>query len=180
MRVCRALMIVATAVGLTGGATSTSSERAIVSKVHTRVFYLQGMDPRAAITLLRSQAQVRQVASIKDRDVIVVAGTDDTVDRCETLLREHDAILRVADPYEPVELGGAAEVPLATRVFHVVGDNMQAVVVLLRSIYQVRELTEFPQDTTVSVHATQPVLDSSEALFRELELLVSTKVSEGS
>ncbi len=97
MRVCRALMVVAIAVGgLTGGPTSASSstreEAAVASKVHTRVFYLQGMDPRQAITLLRSQAQVRQVASISHRNVIVVAGIADTVERCETLLREHDAV----------------------------------------------------------------------------------------
>jgi hypothetical protein len=181
MTVCGALGIVAVLVGgLTSGPASAASGQPKVSKVETRVFYLQEMDPREAVTLLRSQAQVRQVAWVSDRDVVVVAGTADTVDRCATLLREHDAILRVVAPHEPVELGGPAGAPLATGVFHVLGDHMQTVVVLLRSIYQIRELTEHAQDSTVSVHATQPVLESSEALFRELKLLVSTESSEGS
>lgn len=38
-------------------------------------------------------------------------------------------------------------------------------------IYSVRELSELAQDNAVSIHATQPVLDSSEALLRELDLL---------
>ena len=186
MRVSLALMIVAMAVGgLTGGSTSASTppleEAAVASKVHMRVLYLQGMDPREAITLLRSQAHVRQAATISDRNLIVIAGKADMVAKCETLLREHDAVLRVTDPHEPVELGGRTADPLIARVFRVAGDNMQAVVLLLRAIYQVRELSELAQDNTVSVQATQAVLDSSEALLRELELLdVPMEVSGGS
>jgi hypothetical protein len=48
------------------------------------------------------------------------------------------------------------------------------VVVVLRSIYSVRELSERALDE-VSVHASQPVLDSSEALLRELKLLASAE-----
>jgi hypothetical protein len=185
MRVYCALIIVAMAVvGLTGGLASASSptleEAVVVNKIHTRVFYLQGMDPREAATLLRSQAQVRQLAWIKGRDVIVVAGEANRVEQCETLLREHDAILRVADPHEPVALAGPASDPLVTRVFRVTDDNMQAVVVILRSIYQVRELEELAEDNTVSIQSTQPILDSSESLLRELELLDRpTEVSKG-
>ena len=106
MRVCGALLIVPVLVGgLTSVPASAASEQPEDGNVHMRVFYLQGMDSREAITLLRSKAQVRQVARISDRDVIVVAGTADIVDRCDTLLREHDAILRVVAPHDPVELG---------------------------------------------------------------------------
>lgn len=181
MRVWGALLIVPVLVGgLTSGPARAAGEQPEVDKVHTRVFYLQGMDHQAAITLLRSKAQVMQVARISDRDVIVVAGTAETVGRCDTLLREHDAILRVVAPHDPVELGGPAGVPLATGVFHVLGDHMPTVVVVLRAIYQVRELNEDAQESAVTVHATQPVLASSEALFRELKLLVPTELAEGS
>ena len=111
MRFLRALMVVIVAVGgLSGGSTSawtpTLEEASAASKYHVRVIYLQGMDPREATTLVRSQADVvaRSWQWISDRNVIVVPDTADVVDRCETLLREHDAVLRVADPHEPVEL----------------------------------------------------------------------------
>ena len=172
----RALVVVAMALGgLTGGPTTASAETlqeaVAASKLHTRVFYLgEGMTAREAMTLLRSEGDVRHAAAISDRRVVVIADTADVVGKCETLLRERDAVLRIASPHEPLELGGPDD-PMVTRVFRVAGNNMQAVVVILRSIYSVRQLSALEGDNTVSVHATQPVLDSSAALLRELELL---------
>ena len=138
----------------------------------TRVFYLQGMSSRDAITLLRMEAQIRQASWIGDRDVIVVAGSTEEVDQCEDLLRQRDVLLRVAEPHEPVALEGMENSPPATRVFLVDGDNLRTVVTVLRSIYQVREVSEIGEENSVSVSASKPILDSSEALLRELGLLV--------
>jgi malonyl CoA-acyl carrier protein transacylase len=184
MRVWLVVSIVAIAVcGLANAPIIASSPANADSEgageLYTRVFYLQGMDVRQAVTLLRSQAQVLQVASINDRDVIVIAGTADMVERCETLLRERDAILRVAIPHEPVELEALSRGPLVSHVFRVTDNNIKTAVVVLRAIYQVRELSELTEDNTVSVRATQPVVDSSEALLRELGLLSDSTGERG-
>jgi len=43
----------------------------------TRVFYLRGIEPREAATLLRSQAQVRRLAMIPGRGAIIGRGPRD-------------------------------------------------------------------------------------------------------
>jgi hypothetical protein len=111
------------------------------------------------------------VAALDDPVAIVVRDRADVVDRCEALLRERDAVRRVADPHQPVVLGGPAAGPSNTRVFRVDFEDSATVVVVLRAIYSVRKLTELLERSEISIRAPQPVLDASEALFRELELL---------
>jgi hypothetical protein len=135
----------------------------------TRVFYLQGMEPREAVTLFRAQAQVRRVAMIADRSVVVVSDIAEKVEQAESLLRQRDAVARTSDPHQPLEL--LAESPAATRTFRVDGDEVSTVLTVLRSIYQVRELSELADGGGVEVRAAQPILDSSAALLRELGLL---------
>jgi type II secretory pathway component GspD/PulD (secretin) len=60
----------------------------------TRVFYLQGMEKREAVTLLRSQLQVRQIAEVQGSDIVIVTEAAEKVERCENLLRELDAVAR--------------------------------------------------------------------------------------
>jgi len=176
MKQIGALLILAVVAGWMADGSVVASDPAaaeVMVKPHTaRVFYLQGMSSRDAITLLRMEAQILQAAWIGERDVVVVAGTAEKVDQCEDLLQQRDALFRVAEPHEPVALEGVESSLPETRVFLVDGDNLQTVVTVLRSIYQVRELSELAENNSVSVSASKPVLDSSEALLQELELLV--------
>lgn len=132
------------------------------------------------MTLLRSQVQVRQMAMIPDRSVIVVSDVADKVNQSESLLRQRDAVVRATDPHEPLELEHLAESQPATRVFRVDSAHVSTVVTLLRAIYQVREVQELAEDNSVSARGAQPILDSSEALLRELGLLVEPAKVSGS
>ena len=172
MRQFGALLILAVVAGWMAGGSASASDPMEVGVTTMRIFYLQGMSSRDAITLLRMKAHIPQAAWIGDRDVIVIAGSADRVDQCESLLRQRDAVLRAAEPHEPVALGGLKQSPPTTRVFPVKGDDLRIVVTVLRSIYQVRELSELVEENSVSVRAAKPILDSSEALLRELGLLV--------
>ena len=51
---------------------------------------------------------------------------------------------------------------------------MPEAVLLLRSIYQLRELSEFPQDHAVSVRAPAPLLQAAGAMLEELGLPAAT------
>ena len=139
-----------------------------------------GGNMEEAMTLLRKEARVLQVAAIREGDAIVVAGTADMVDRCEGLFRERDVLLRVADPHGPVVLEREAGAPSGTRVLRIGDADMRDTVTLLRAIYMIRERTESAEDGSVTVHATGPVLDAIEAVLGELELLVSTEVPAAS
>lgn len=139
----------------------------------TRVFYVQGMELREAVTLLRSRVHVRQMAEVITRNAIVVCEVADRVERSESLLRENDALVRATDPHEPVSFERAKDSPLETRVFPVEsGDDAKMVVTILRAIYQMRDMTELADESGVSVRAALPLLDASEELLRELGLLV--------
>jgi hypothetical protein len=172
------VVVVAGLIGVPAIGTSLNAETKTPAPTLTRVrvIYLREIDADEAMKLVRSQADVQREVSLRDRNVIVVAGTGTVLDRCESLLRERDAVVRVADPHEPVELEGrAAAGSLATRVFHVTGDDLQSVVVVLRGIYGIKQLSADPLDHVVSVHAPQRILDASEALLRELKLLAPAK-----
>jgi hypothetical protein len=145
-----------------------------------RVFYLQGMEPLEAMTLLRSQIQVVQIATIRDRNIIVVADVADRVDRSESLLRQRDAVVRATDPHQPLNLERLPESTIATRVFRIEDADISTVVTVLRSIYQMREVTKFVDENSVSVRAALPILDASEATLRELGLLVEEAKASGS
>jgi hypothetical protein len=158
---------------LSAGAWSPALEEPVAeSPFHVRVIYLQNMTSWDAMKVVRSQAQVRSVAGFNDRDAIVVRDTADVVDKCEALLRERDGVRRVTDPHVPVVLEGPAAGPSSTRVFRVERfEDSQTVATVLRAIYSVRKLTELLERSEISIRAPQPVLDASEALLRELELL---------
>ena len=136
-----------------------------------RVFHLQGMEPREAATLLRKQLQIRQIVMIQDRNIIIVADSADKVDHSESLLRQRDAVVRATDPHDPLNLERLPDSPMETRVFRIVDADTKTVITILRSIYQVRELTELVDENSVSVREALPILDASEALLREVGLL---------
>ena len=158
---------------------SHSLEEAATELLSVRVIYLQEVS-NDAMVLIRSRAEVRHVAVIPNRNGIIVADTADVVDQCEALLREHFAVVRVADPHAPQELGRYAPETLVPRVFRIADDDsLRYVVVVLRSIYSIRVLSEYPPDNTISVEAPAPVLDSIEALLRELKMLAPAGRSDG-
>jgi hypothetical protein len=130
------------------------------------------MEPQDAATLLRSQVQIMRIAAISDRSIVVVADIAERVDESERLLRDRNAILRVEDPHAPLELERAGEAPAATRVFRVEGDSADSVVVLLRALYQVKDVSVQAEDRrSVTIRAAEPILVASEALLREVGLL---------
>ena len=163
----RAVLFFALAAGLL----ANGALRAEVPVYVTRVFYLQGMEPREVLTLLRRQVQVRQIATVRDRNFIIVADTADRVDRSESLLRQRDAVIRASDPHVPLNLDRSSESPIATRVFRIKGTDTSSVMSVLRSIYQMTDVTELADESSVSVNDELSMLDASEALLRELDLL---------
>ncbi len=166
MLLSRAVLLLALAVGtLVNGASLAEAPYV------TRVFYLQGMEPREAVTLLRRQVQVRQIAEIRDRNLIVVADVAERVERSESLLRERDAVLRANDPHEPLNMDRPPDSPMVTRVFRIKGTDTGSVMVVLRAIYQMRDVTELAEENGVEVNDALSILDASEALLRELDML---------
>ena len=141
----------------------------------TRVFYLQGMERREAVTLLRSQVQVRQMAEVASVDAVVVTEVAERVDRSESLLREHDALVRAVDPHGPLSFERVPDAEMETRVFAIEGPDTRSAVTVLRAIYQIGELTESADDNSVTVRASPARLDAAEALLRQLELLAEVK-----
>lgn len=173
----RRLLVIALTLGaLTGGALpapgqESAEPRSAGSALVTRVFYLHGIEPREAMQLLRSQLDVRRMAAVQEKGVLVVGDALDKVDASEKLLLQRDAIERVSTLPETLDVAGLRSMPAEERVFHVTQAASKSVVVILRSIYQVRDLTESAEENSVSIRAATPVLDSSEALLKELGLL---------
>ena len=75
----------------------------------------------------------------------------------------------MADDNPPELARPKKEAPAATRVFRV--DDGAGVVVLLRTLYQVKDVSAQAQDRSVTIRAAEPILVASEALLRELKLL---------
>jgi hypothetical protein len=135
----------------------------------TRVFYLQEMETKEATTLLRTEAQVRRLAAIPGRSVLVVSDVEERIVRAESLLRERHAISRTAEPHGPLDFERlAVDVPVG-RIFRVDRTASGTAAMLLRAIYQMRGV--IPQEGGVSARAAEALLDASESLLRELELL---------
>lgn len=151
---------------ISAGSSSTDQTKVV------RVFYLKGIDAREGITLLRSEVQVRQMAFLGGRDLLIVADMAERVDRSESLLRERDALDKASDPHGPLTPGSGPEDETATRVFRIEGNGTGEVMTILRAIYQIREVEEVDGENSVSVRSAPAVLDASEALLRELDLLV--------
>jgi type II secretory pathway component GspD/PulD (secretin) len=141
----------------------------------TRVFYLQEIDVREAITMLRSQFHVRQLAMVSGSDTIIVTETPDKVDRCEGLLRELGSLARAAEPHEPLDFARNAAAEEDTRIYHIDGLDTKIVVSVMRAIYQIRQLTELAEKSSVIVTAPKARLDAIEALLQELDVLVEAK-----
>jgi hypothetical protein len=139
----------------------------------TRILHLQDIESREAVTLLRSEAQVRQIAEVPDLGLLIVKGVADRVDRCESLLRERNAIAKTADPHEVETPGSTNAGPTETRVFRIDGIDRKAAVVVLRAIYQIRELSELPEENAISVTAPAAKLKRTEALLGTLGVLES-------
>ena len=139
----------------------------------TRILHLKDIDTREAVTLLRSEVQVRQIAEIRDLNVVVVKGNADRIERSVALLRERNAIADIVVPHGPEYEAAARETPLATRVFRVEGLDIRAVKTILRAMYQVPEFTELPGEAGISIRAPVARLDAGEALLEALGVLVS-------
>jgi len=175
MRTSRFVCLVLLGVGmlcasdLTVNAGSSAEEPRI-----TRVLYLQGMEPSEAVTLLRSQVQVRQIAEVASANAVVVTEVVQKIERSESLLRERDAVLRSVDPHPPLKFRGKPDSPTETRVFRMEGPEARTAVTVLRAIYQISAVESADAD---SVTATAPSvrLDAAEALLRELGLMAKVK-----
>jgi len=139
----------------------------------TRVFYLQGMERLEALTLLRSQVQVRQIAEVASANALVVTEVDQKIQRSESLLRERDAVARSVDPHPPLTFRGEPDAAMDTRVFQIEGPETRAVITVLRAIYQIP--AESTDDNSVTATAPAARLDAAEALLKELELLAKVK-----
>jgi hypothetical protein len=143
----------------------------------TRVFHLQGLEPAEAVRLLRSEVQVRRIATLRGRQVVVVSDAAERVDRSESLLRDRGAVARAVEPHAPLSLEDQpTERPaVATRLFRT--SDPGAALALLRSIYQLRDAAESAEEHGVTVRAPLPVLEASAALLGELGLLAGAGAS---
>ena len=133
------------------------------SRAHvTRVFYLQDVGVREAVTLCRSGAHLLKMASIESLNVVVTSDVVGKIEECEKLLREADAQLRSVDPHEPIDFNALRPSAVELRIFELRTTTPNRAVTLLRSIYQLTEVTEVT-DSSVSVRAAVPILEASEA-----------------
>jgi len=139
----------------------------------TRVFYLQAMDSKEAVTLLRSEVQVRQLAEVRALGLLVLQDSPERVAQSERLLRERKALARVVEPHaaeSPSSPAGSTE----TRVFRLRGLDAPSAVTLLRAIYQIGQVTEDTDGTRISATAAVSQLDQAEALFVAMGVLART------
>jgi hypothetical protein len=157
------LVFVALQPGMAAAAESPEEEARI-----TRVFYLEGMDNKEAVTLLRAQLQVRQIAELTGRDVIIITESAEKADRAESLLHELGVLAGKADPHAPLSFARTLEEEEATRVFRIEGTETSTVVMVMRAIYQMREVTDLSEEDSVVVTAPLAKLDAAEALLAEL------------
>ena len=141
------------------------------AELTTRIFYLQDMNSREAVTLLRQEVQIRRVAHFDGKGLIVVADDPARVDRSEALLRERDALVRVVEPYEPVDPNRAPEDLIAERDFIINESDFKMASILPRVLYGAQEITEDADANRLTMRDPERVLDAVEALFRELNLL---------
>jgi hypothetical protein len=137
------------------------------------------MTLRDAMILVRTQAHVPRVGAHEDRDALIVAGPTATIDLCQKLLEERNAVLRVAEPHAPLDLGRYEPDTLVPHVFRIREDHLQDAVTLLRALYSIRILSDYPPDSTIALEAPQPVLDAIEDILRELQLLAPSQPSDG-
>lgn len=142
----------------------------------TRVFYLEGMDLHDVMMLLRREFAVRKIVIVIDRSAVVVSDGAEKVDQCERLLRERNAVVRTAELPSPL-LGKRAKGPTNTRVFPVNSNDIKTFLTVLRTIYDVGEMTSSPDDSSISIRAAEPVLEACEALLRELRLVAEPATS---
>lgn len=140
----------------------------------TRAFILQGMQTRDAIGLLRTNAQVRRIASIDNLTIVVVRDEINLVQRCESLLREKNAVSRVVNAPEPV----GAE-PVETRVLRVRGVDPRSVIPVLQAIYGMRDVKMASPPDGVTAQAPRGDLNAAEGLLRALGLLVEQSTPTG-
>ena len=136
-----------------------------VSPLHTRVFYLDGADARAAVTLLRSEIQVRRVAYLSDRPLVIVSETAERIDLVESLLRERGMLARAVEPHPPLASDTEG---MTARVLRLASLDSAVATMLLRTIYGVREVEPQSDGAGVAARAPASTLEAAEALFREL------------
>lgn len=141
----------------------------------TRVIYLQEMNPRDAMSLVRGNPHILSAAMVLNRNALVISDVADKIDQAEKLLRQRNAVLQVADPHAPLATEALSKAPPATRVFDVGAGSMDGVMAVLRAIYQVRDIQKSEQESRITIRAAQPILDASEALLRELDLIAGTE-----
>lgn len=173
MLVHRAVLVLALCTGLLFAVGARAEEPAKTKSTEddlrsTRIFKLQDMDSREAVTLLRTHVQVRQIAEIGDLNVVIVTDVAERVDLSESLLRKHEAVAATIAPHDPLRFDRKDDSPTETRVFRIEGLDTKAAVVVLRSIYGIRALTEREDNSSVTVTAPALKLDAIEALLRAL------------
>jgi hypothetical protein len=150
---------------------ATPQERPRMLLSH-RVYYLQGMEPREAMTLVRTRPGVRKIVIVPGRAAMVLCDEAPRLDEAEAVLREHDAILRIAEPNAPMFLEEMGLDTSATGIFDVEPGRTLDVVTILRTMYDVRNLQKSEEGNRVTIQAAPPIVSAADALLRELGLLV--------
>ena len=134
--------------------------------LHVRVLELDAIDSREAVTLLRSEVQVRRIAELRQLGKLVVGGTAEKIHRCEALLRERNALIGAHAPHEPMLDDDRTERTIELRLD---GLDPKAAAVLLRSMYQIRQIELGEAGLTVT--ASPARLDAAEATLDALGVL---------
>jgi hypothetical protein len=136
----------------------------------TRVFHTQGMELEEARTLLRP-IHLRRFVWVQGRDAIVVSSFGDDIARSESLLKEKGVLVRAVEPFAPMYLEDLPKEPAETRTYHVPSEFLKSAQSMIRTFFDVREVTISEEDHTVSARASLARLEAAEALFKELDLL---------
>ncbi|MGH9870421.1 MAG: hypothetical protein ACREAA_19985 [Candidatus Polarisedimenticolia bacterium] len=145
-----------------------------------RVFTLEGIELREAMTLVRRETDLRMVVIVPARSAMVVADLADKVAQSQELLAQRGAQVRAIEPHAPLYLEAPDKSPAETRAFRMQSDSMDSAVTLLRAIYGMREVNKSEADFLLTARAAPSLLDASEALFRELHLLAEPAVGSKS
>lgn len=165
----RLLVAAVLSFSLAGVPATATGDGAESPPIHTRVFYLDGADARETITLLRVEIQVGRIAELRDRQIVIVSETAGRMELVESVLRERGIRARSMEPHPPLAAdAGSDDGSTESRVIRHEGLDARLALVLVRSMYGVREVEAREDGTGLSARAPAAVLDAAEALFREL------------
>ncbi len=178
MRASRAVLIftlisILPAAGFLVAAEASQPEKDAPVFLDARVVYLQRISAREAMNHVRRTHYIRNAAIIASRDALILSDEAGKLDQAVMLLKREGYVARVAIPHGSLDIEALAnESAAAQRVFDVASGQMENVILVLRAIYRVK-VRPPDQRYTLTVQAPLPILDSSEALLRDLGLIGS-------